>query len=176
MLIVKILAGCALLTLGRKLFWLFVAGVGFFSAIELSARFLQGRPDWLVVLLALGAGLAGALLAVFFQSVSIWLAGFFGGGYFAISSLSLFGLHPSGLAWLVFILGGILGVVLVGIFFDWALIILSSVGGAAMISQALRFFGRPMTAILFIGLLIIGIIAQGVILTSEKRPRSHLHG
>jgi hypothetical protein len=169
MIIVRIIAGGALLTLGRKLFWLFVAGVGFFTAIDLLRHYLLGQPDWLVVVLAVVAGLIGALLAVFFQSLAIWLAGFIGGGYFAISSLSLFGIRGGFLTWIVFFIGGILGGILLAVLFDWALIILSSIGGAAMISQALPFLGRPMGVILFIGLSVVGIIFQGIILSGEKR-------
>jgi hypothetical protein len=170
MLILRILAGGALIALGRKLFWLFVAGVGFFTAIELATRFLHGQPDWLVVLLALAVGLVGALLAVFFQGVAIWLAGFISGGYFTLSMLTLLGIHRAGWAWIVFLLGGVAGGVLVAIFFDWALILLSSLGGALMITQSFRFLTRPMAVIVWVGLTLIGIVFQAVILIGEKRP------
>src|SRR3989304_1341215 len=39
-----LLVGLALATLGRKLFWLFVAGVGFLAALSLASPRLGGSP------------------------------------------------------------------------------------------------------------------------------------
>jgi hypothetical protein len=168
MFILKLIAGSALLTLGRKLFWLFVAGVGFFAAIELASRYLHGQPEWMTVLLALGAGLIGALLAIFFQSMAIWLAGFIGGGFFAASLLALLGVDKGALSWIVFLIGGIAGGVLVATFFDWALIILSSLGGASLISGLLHF-SRPFSILAFIILFIIGLSVQVRLMRTEKK-------
>ena len=171
MLFLKFISGCALLTLGRKLFWLFVAGVGFFASIELAGRYLNGQPEWVTVLIALGAGLIGALLAVFFQNVAIWLAGFIGGGYIAVNLLTIIGLDKGTLVWLIFIIGGIAGGVLVATFFNWALIILSSLGGASLIS-GLVHFSRLAAILAFITLFIIGLSVQARLMRNEKRIKA----
>ena len=164
----RILLGGALLALGRKLFWLFVATIGFFAAIELSSRLLRAQPVWISILLALLVGVIGALLAIFLQGVAIWVAGFLAGGYLAISLLAMFGLDTGALTWIGFFIGGILGGVLAGLMFDWALIILSSLSGATLIVQALPF-DRVLAVLAFVGLFVIGIAIQASILRSEKK-------
>ena len=165
----RILVGGILLTLGRKIFWLFVAGIGFFIAYDLAMRFLHGQSEWVAILLAVGVGVIGALLAIFLKSAAIWLAGFLGGGYFALSTLALFGLNGGIFSWIGFILGGIVGSILVVLFFEWALIIISSLGGAAMIAQTLRFLGTPLTYVIFFGLFVLGLVVQGIIRGSETK-------
>jgi hypothetical protein len=69
--VLQIVAGIGLLVLGRKLFWLFVSGIGFVAALALASRFLGGMPEWLQILLAVGVGLVGALVAIFLQKAAI---------------------------------------------------------------------------------------------------------
>ena len=56
MIVLEILVGVALLSLGRKLFWLFVSGVGFASGALLATVVLQNQPIWVTLLVAVGAG------------------------------------------------------------------------------------------------------------------------
>jgi len=163
-----LLVGLALATLGRKLFWLFVAGVGFLAALNLASRWLGGSTEWLVIGLGIVAGLVGALLAVFVQKVAVALAGFLGGGFLLLGILNLVGFDPGRFGWLAFLVGGILGAILVAAAFDWALILLSSLAGASLVSEALAA-GRPAAVILYVGILILGIIVQAALLRQEKR-------
>ncbi|MBW8012812.1 MAG: TMEM198/TM7SF3 family protein [Chloroflexi bacterium] len=156
---INVLVGTALLLLGRKLFWLFVAGVGFMVAINLAPRFFEAQEEWVSLLIALGAGLIGALLAVFLQKLAVGLAGFLAGGYVLVNVLELLdfdlGTWETGL----YIVGGIIGAGLVAGLFEWALIILSSLTGASMIGQALDL-GRPMSVLLPMFAFIIGVVIQ----------------
>ena len=163
----QILVGLALATLGRKLFWLFVAGVGFLSAMTLASRWLAGSPEWLVIGLGILAGLAGALLAVFVQKVAVAVAGFLAGGFLSLGLLNLVGFNPGGISWLIFLVGGILGAVLMAVAFNWALIVLSSLAGASLISDAFAG-GRPAYSILYIVVLIVGIVIQWALLRQER--------
>ena len=76
-----IVVGGLLLVAGRKLFWLFVGVVGFAIAFVLATRYLRIEPEWLSFIIALAAGVAGALLAVVLKQLAIALAGFLAGGY-----------------------------------------------------------------------------------------------
>lgn len=171
MAILRILVGVIALTLGRKLFWFFVGAVGFVAGIALATQFLEGQSDWMILAIALGAGLLGALLAVLVQQVAISVAGFIGGGYIAINLLNVLGWETGGFAWLPFVIGGIIGVVLVWVLFDWALIVLSSLTGASLIVQATDF-GSQITGLLFVVLLIVGIVIQAGLM---RRDRSRDH-
>lgn len=168
--LIRILVGIVLLTLGRRIFWLFVAAIGFVVGLNLSAQFLGGQPEWVALVIALVAGLIGALLAIFIQQLGVAVAGFLGGGYIAITLLDLLGVQAGGgMAWLPFIIGGIIGLVLAVALFDWALIILSSLVGASLIVQAAQL-GPLITALLFIGLILVGVSIQANLIR-DRRPR-----
>ncbi|HEX7973459.1 MAG TPA: DUF4203 domain-containing protein [Anaerolineales bacterium] len=165
--IIRVLLGVALLLAGRRLFWLVVALAGFVAGLSLAPQFLSGQSQWLILILALGIGLIGALIATLLQGLAIFLAGFLAGGYFVTAILSMLGAGPSPTNWLPFLVGGIIGAILVGVLFEWALILLSALAGASLILQVIHT--NPTTAvILFLALVIIGILAQAS--TSRGRP------
>ena len=71
---------------------------------------------------------------------------------------------------LTFIIGGVIGVILVGMFLDWALISLSSLAGAALVTDALNLSGGlGMTA--FVVLIVMGVVFQGRELQGNRRRK-----
>src|SRR5437588_12484980 len=78
--IISVIIGVAILLFGRKLFWLFVAALGFAVGLEIPAYFMREPPQWMTLLVALGAGVIGALLAILLQKLAIAIAGFIAGG------------------------------------------------------------------------------------------------
>lgn len=167
MTILNALLGAALLFFGRKVFWLFVAVAGFSVGMNFAARTFNG-PDWLNISIGIAVGVVAALLAVFVQRFAIGLAGFLGGGLLALQILPFLNLDLNWIPWAAFILGGILGVILVNAFFDWALIILSSGAGASMLTGALDL-NEVAGVLLFILLAIIGITFQARGLRKDRR-------
>jgi hypothetical protein len=122
----------------------------------------------LVVGLALG--LLGALLAFFLQKIAIAIAGFAGGGYLAVLLCApLLGAvamnQPA--SWICFLVGGIIGALLMNFFFNWALMILSSLEGAHIILKQLIPQGHQYFALLLAGLAIVGILVQA---STYRRP------
>ncbi len=168
MFIIEALLGAGLLAFGRKLFWLFVAGVGFATGLALAASLFKESPAWVTFLIALGAGLVGALLAVFLERLAIGVVGFVGGGYILTSLMNLVGVHPGLPEWVFYLAGGILGALLIFALLDWMLIILSSLAGASMVTEAFRFHGLTGVVVYAI-LLVAGILAQDSGLRQEKR-------
>jgi signal transduction histidine kinase len=165
--ILRVLVGVAMLTLGQKLFWLFVGGIGFVYGIHIAAEFFYGQPAWIVIVIALLAGLLGSLIALFLQNVAVWLAGLSAGSYFLVTLLNVFGWNDSRLYWLSFLVGGIIGAVLMAAVFDWALIILSSMTGALLITQSIQFTPQ-ITALSFSVLFIVGLIVQASLMIKEE--------
>jgi hypothetical protein len=170
--LLSILAGLALLTLGRRLFWLFVGLVGFAAGIVLATQFVQG-PDWEVLVIALAAGLVGVLFALVLQQAAVALAGFLAGGYVVMSVLNGFGWDPAGSRWVGYwafiIVGGIAGAALVLALFEWALIILSSLTGAILIVQTIHP-GALLAAILTGVLFIVGVVIQAGLRPRHQPP------
>ena len=157
--IIELLVGIALLTFGRKLFWIFVGTAGFLLGARFGAQFSIGEPEWVPSAVAFFAGLIGAIFAIFVQRMAVWIAGVVMGGYTVDWLLSTMGLEGTGWTWAALLGGGIAGAVSVLFVFDWALIVLSSVAGAIMFVQATSL-SQPLNILLFLVLSSIGIAIQ----------------
>jgi uncharacterized protein DUF4203 len=173
--IIRIIAGLALLTLGRKLFWLFVAIIGFAFGFLLADRFFPRQAELVQLAIALAFGLVGALLAVFLQKLAIYVAGFIAGGSILVTLLEILGARVApGIDFfiiIIFIIGGVIGAVLVMLIFDWALIILSSFAGAGFVVPAVFPAVPTLDTILFIILLLVGVVIQALMMRGEHQQR-----
>ena len=155
--LLKIILGLILLVFGRKLFWLFVAIAGFMVGMEFVAVILADQPPWIVLVLALGAGLLGALLAVFAQRVAFALAGFYAGAYLALILAQSF--FPAGDRLVFFAVGGVIGGVFAALVVDQTIILLSCLVGAGAIVEALGM-GKMVSIIVFVVLVATGAWVQ----------------
>lgn len=170
-MIVRLLVGGALLVLGRKLFWLFVAAVGFAAGWAVATDLLSVQPEWLALVIALVIGVAGALVAQLVQRMAVGLAGFLAGAFLALSLVRLLHLEAAWWGWLALVAGGIVGAILLGAAFEWALIGLSSLAGAMLIAGALDLSSTAHLLAL-IGLFVVGIIVQSVLRGGARRKPS----
>jgi hypothetical protein len=165
--LINLILGGALLAAGRRLFWLFVGALGFLAGIQLTERLWQGSEGTAIVI-ALIVGLIFAFLAVFLQRIAIGAAGFFGGGFVLTALADTLGLAGGVSIWIIYIVGGIIGVALVAFLFDWALITLSSLAGATLVVQSL-FSQRAGGGLIFFVLVILGLVIQGSVLRSDRQ-------
>ncbi len=165
--LVNLFVGLFLLTLGRKLFWLFVGCVGFATGYSYAQQIWGSEAGLTILVFALVTGLVGALLAVLLQRLSIGLAGFLAGGYLAIRIPSRFGLELEQLYWALYLLGGLLGAVFSYLIFDWALILLSSLSGAFLVVEAAGF-SPQVEILLFVALTIAGVFFQAGLMRRER--------
>lgn len=157
---ITLIMGIALLVLGRKLFWLFVGAIGFLAGMEFASAYLQGYSENIVLIAGLVGGVIGIVLAIFVQKVAVLAGGFIGGGYLAMNIVQDTLQQPAGQsAWIAFIVGGILGAILVSILFDWALILLSSFVGALLVVQSTGL-GPNAAPIAFFILAAAGVFVQ----------------
>jgi hypothetical protein len=162
---IRVGVGVALILAGRRLFWLFVGGTGFVAALTLAAETLRNLPPLEAVLIALGAGLVGVLLALLIQRVALALAGFLAGGYVLSSLVGIAGISLAQYGWLVLLIGGILGTLLVLSLFDWALIVLSSLTGAVLVTQTIGV-NSLLAYLLVLAATLLGIFVQAGSLTA----------
>jgi hypothetical protein len=169
MAILNVLIGVGLLFFGRRAFWLFVAAAGFVAGLSLANNLLQS-PEWVGVIVGLGIGLLAALLAVAVQRFAIGMAGFLIGGYIALQALPMLNLEGGWATVLAFIVGGVIGIILVGMFLGWALISLSSLAGAALVVDALSL-DAGLGTLVFIILVVIGVVFQARELQGGRRKK-----
>jgi len=165
--IVGALIGAVILFFGRKLFWLCVAAVGFAAGVELAPHLVHEPSPLLALAVALVLGLIGALLALFLQKVAIAVLGFLAGGKLAGSIAAAFFVHYAQYSTVIFVIGGVVGAILLLALFDWALIVVSSLIGAHLIQSAIVLPASGST-IVFIGLAVLGILVQ---VASLRRSR-----
>lgn len=168
----EVLIGLAVLLFGRRLFWLFVATVGFIAGALAAHLLFRGDSGGVILMFAVAGGVLGALLALLLQRLSIALSGFLAGGYVTVVMLHYHrGWETGSHFWATFLIGGILGALVLSMIFDPALIFLSSLTGAALIVQPFRL--SPLRAgLVFVLLAAAGIAAQTVLFRrARRRPR-----
>jgi hypothetical protein len=157
-----------LLFFGERLYWLFVGCIGFLVGMDFASAWMAGQPEWLLIVVAILAGIVGAVLAIFFQRVAIGLASFLAGGHFAqIAAAALMGPITAQTATVIFVVAGIIAGVVAVIFLDWALIVISALLGAAMISQ---WAAQPVLwrSVLFAVLFVVGASVQAAMMQSRR--------
>jgi hypothetical protein len=172
--ILSIVLGIILLTTGKKLYWLFVGMVGFVIGLALATQFVKLDPPWLIYIVAFGGGLVGAVLGIYAQKFAIALVGFIVGGYGAIYIAGLFGIKAEPFNWMAFIIGGIVGLLLVASIFDWALYILSAWAGSTLITRTLTEgvgMNEIVGLVLFFILFVVGIIFQAGIFMEKPKAQ-----
>lgn len=169
--IINLVLGVVLLTTGKKLYWLFVAVIGFVIGLTLATQYIHLDPPWLIYLIALGAGAVGAVLALFLQHLAIAIVGFIVGGYGALYLSTLLGKGAQPFNWMAFIIGGIVGLLLVASVFNWALYLLSAWAGATLVTEAIGLQAQ-LGLILFFVLFILGMIIQAGLFREppKKKP------
>ena len=157
--IIGVLIGVVILFFGRKLFWLCVAAVGFAVGVKIAPLLVNESSSLLALLIALIFGVLGALLALFLQKVAIAVLGFLAGGKLATAIAAAFFVQYAQYSTIIFVIGGIIGAILLLALFDWALIVVSSFIGAYLIQSAIVLPPTGSTLV-FVALAIIGIIVQ----------------
>jgi hypothetical protein len=152
--------GLLLLLLGRRVFWIFVGGVGFVTGLNLAPTLIPGQSQIVILLVAISLAIVGAILAIVLQRVAVAVAGWFAGGILAVRLVAALGwsADPT-MSWIASIVGGIISAIIVFFLFDWALIILTALSGAVLICDALPL-SVPLTWIIGIALVLIGIAVQ----------------
>jgi hypothetical protein len=159
----RILVGLLLVFFGRRLYWLFVAVMGFLYGLELAPRLLPHQSETVIVIIALGLALVGALVAVVGTKVVLGMIGFVAGGGVAALLLQNLKIDNGLAATGIYLVAGLIGAVLFLLLFDTALIVLSSLAGARLIvvsAKPLLEISPSAEAVLVIVLAAIGILIQ----------------
>ncbi|MDQ1300995.1 MAG: hypothetical protein QG637_916 [Chloroflexota bacterium] len=166
---IEALLGGVLLVAGRRLFWLFVAGVGFVIGLSLAPRLLPNQSEGVILVAALAIGLLGALIAQFAQKAAVSIVGFLGGGWLALWILRTLAGDVGAAQWVAFVVGGIIGVVLLSTLFEWGLALLSSLVGANLLTSALLRLAPAFDGPVF--LIFLVLFGVGVLIQARSLPR-----
>ncbi|MDX1383462.1 MAG: hypothetical protein R3190_07465, partial [Thermoanaerobaculia bacterium] len=138
---------------------LLLGTLGFLVAFQVVTEFASDTPEPLVWVLAGGVGVAGAVAAIFLQRVAVGVAGFLFGGYAVIWLLEYYGQELGNVAWVLALVGAALAAALAIAVLDEALMVLSSIIGAALL-VGVSGLDALAGLIFFVALVIVGITVQ----------------
>ena len=165
--LISIAVGGVLLTLGRRLYFVFVAGVFFLLGLGLTNIVLgeSAHLGWTGTIIGLVVGGLAALLATQLQETLLRIVGALAGAGGTYMVITLLNTTLGGYGWAAVIAGGVLGFILVMGVFELALVLLSSFAGANLILNGARgFMGESLTpTYVTLGLVVlmgIGLVVQ----------------
>lgn len=125
--------GFAILVMGRHIFWIFIAGLSFALGLFLSSQYYTAQFGWNVFLVSSLMGVLGAVLAITVQRLAAGIAGFATGWYLSIILLSYFNPNISNIEYVIPILIGVISAITLMKYFDWGVIVASSIAGSAIV-------------------------------------------
>jgi hypothetical protein len=153
-----------LLFLGHELNFLFAGAMAGLIGFRLTPLLPPHWPNWYDYVLIFGLAIIAAAIPFINPRFGYVLSGFLAGGYFMVEYYEP-GLLT--LPLLPFLLGAVLGSVIMGVFTEWALIVVSCLFGAFYVTQS--FALSPNAEILVgSGLFIIGALTQVLIRRMQK--------
>lgn len=165
MLIVRGIIGGILLFLGRELNFIFAGAMAGLLAYRLTPLLPPTWPAWSDAAFMIALGLIAAILVLIHERAGYFLSGFLAGGFFLVEYYA-----PNVLTvpLLPFIVGGVIGSLVLGLLTEWALILVSAAIGA---SYLLNLFVLDPTAEILVGagLFIVGALTQVIIMQSQKQ-------
>ncbi len=159
MLIVRAAIGGILLFLGRELNFLFAAAMAALIGFRLTPLLPKQWPGFYDYIFIGILAIIAAAITIINKRVGYFLSGFLAGGYFLIEYY-----EPGFLTvpLLPFLVGGAIGSLTMGIFTEWALMIVSCMVGAYYVTN---MFTLSSTAQILVGsgLFIIGAVTQAIL-------------
>lgn len=165
MLIVRGIIGGILLFLGRELNFIFAGAMAGLLAYRLTPLLPPTWPAWSDAAFMITLGLIAAILVLIHERAGYFLSGFLAGGFFLVEYYA-----PNVLTvpLLPFVVGGVIGSLVLGLLTEWALILVSAAIGA---SYLLNLFVLDPTAEILVGagLFIVGALTQVIIMQSQKQ-------
>lgn len=163
-LTIRGIIGGIILFLGHELNFIFAGAMAALIGFRLTPKLPPQWPAWSDMAFMVTLAVVAAGLVLINERGGYFISGFLAGGYLLIEYFA-----PGVLTVpiLPFIVGGVLGAVIIGFLTEWALIILSSAIGAAYL---LNLFVLSPTAKILIGagLFIVGALVQVVTMQSRK--------
>ena len=165
MLVLRGVIGAIILFLGRELNFLFAAGMAALVALRFTPKLPATLPAWSGYAFMAGVAILAAWVVIVNKPVGFYISGFFAGGYALMEWF-----EPGILTFpiLPFFVGSVIGAIIIGVFTDWALIVISSLIGAVYATTLFRLSQTAETLVAG-GLFVLGAITQAILMRMEKQ-------
>jgi uncharacterized membrane protein YoaK (UPF0700 family) len=158
------IAGAVILFLGRELSFLFSAVMAAFIGTRLTHLLPPAWPAWADFAFLAALAILGAVLTLSDKGTGYYVCGFLVGG-FVFSEIYAPG--SSTLPILPFVVGSVLGAVIVGLLGEWAMILVSCLIGTYLIYGVLPLSGTART-LASAGIFAVGALAQVTMFQMQK--------
>lgn len=167
----KLSLGFITLITGRQLYGLFAGGIAFIGAFFLAPIYFNITPDNNLLMTSLGIGVVTGLLATLLGRIMTAIVLFLAGGYLVATIPGILGLGTDWVSWPLMVIAGLVVILLALVWFDFSLILLSTLTGASLIVQTIQL--NVFNAIIaYFALVIFGIVTQLILMqywpSSEK--------
>lgn len=156
--------GVMILFLGRELSFLFSGAMAGFLATRLVPFLPSAWPSWSGIAFVLAVAVIAGILTSIDENAGFYISGFFIGGYVLTE---YFAPNSTAIPVIPFIIGSVLGAVLLGVLKDWGMIIVSTFIGTYLIYGILPLVGTAKT-LASAGIFIVGGLAQVIIFQAQK--------
>lgn len=163
----SLIAGLVLLIAGRKAFWAFLGLAAFAVTVAFVQRYLPNLDERTLLVVALVTGGIAAAAAVVLAKAVVWIGGFIGGGYIGVVVWEMLMPSATGFPWVAFVIGGLIGMVLMKLLFESLLVLGSSAVGAALLVHIIRLEGT-LGLFFLIVFAAVGVIIQGRLWRKKK--------
>jgi hypothetical protein len=171
--IAKGVFGGLMLFLGRDMDWLFSLGLGLLVGVKLTSLLAADSPLWMFIVVILAAGLISVLPYLVYPESSYIVTGFLFGGYLLSEYgsnllITFFGTGLSGTTWIIFLVGAVIGAVVLGLARQWGIMFATALAGAFLVSDIFTGLTPVARYLIAGGLFITGSIVQAVISRVER--------
>jgi hypothetical protein len=157
--------GGILLFLGRELNFLFAAAMAGLIAVRLTPLLPHRWPNWSDYAFMAALALLAAGITLLRERLGYFLTGFL------VGSFTLVEYYEPGvltLPLMPFLLGGTIGSIILGIFTEWALVVVSCLVGAYYVTSLFRLSSLA-EILLGSGLFIVGALTQVILMHWQKQ-------
>ena len=162
--IVRGVIGAILLFLGRELNFVFAGGIAALFAFRVLPLLPDSWPAWADIAFIVGMAVLAASIPMINEKVGYYVSGFLGGGYFLVEYFAPGG---SNIPFIPFFVGSVIGAFIMGLFTEWAMMIISSVVGAYFIVD-LFTLRRDVEIMISGGLFMVGALVQVILWRMQR--------
>lgn len=163
MQLILVVLGFVSLLGGNLLPWMFVGCAGFVLGGYLAGAMGFDQSEWQLITVSTVSGMVGIFLTFYVRKIMVLVAGFLAGGFISLTLPDILGWEMPLGEWQAFLLVGAACLVILLLWYNLSLILVSTLAGATLILQNMRFGSISQEAI-FVVLLVFGLIAQYILM------------
>lgn len=152
----------------------FFLGLGLLVGLKFTFLLPEGSPSWALPVVVAAGGAIGILPFLITQESNFIVTGFLFGGfalseYGNIVSKAIVSNEFAGSTWLIFLVGAVVGAIILGWTKTWGLIFATALVGAFLATGLFPNLSPMVKSLIAAGLFIAGCLTQAILMRIEKQ-------